>query len=193
MCHCFPQRYAYRWLLTDFGFSTNVESGRLGFSDAKRGTPGYRAPELAVVKYDENGKEKSAEYTKSADIWAVGCIIMQLAITKKSNAFTDGGDWAVVNFANGGGSLPQIVETDNPSLLRQSFCPEKGCMRPFWKQLNLIIHKCLSLNPEDRITAMDLKSWFEKMKTCLIMDASEEEKGEWLHALSKNPVKSAAT
>lgn len=178
-CHCVPQKYTKRWVLTDFGLSTCIGSGRVGISIEKRGTPGYRAPELADIKYDTNGKEKAAEYTRGADIWAVGCIIIEIATTKKSTAFGRG-DWAVVNFARGAGDLPQIMENDNPLLVRETFCPQKKCRLAVWKQLNSIIQRCLTPKPENRITAMELKARFEKMKYFLIMDANEEEKNRWL-------------
>jgi serine/threonine protein kinase len=179
-CHCVPQNYTKRWLLTDFGFSTNIESGRIGFSNVRRGTPGYRAPELADVTFDKDGKEKPAEYTRNADIWAIGCIIMQVATCRKSTAFGAGGDLEVVNFARGHIGLPQICDVDNPLLKRETFCPETSSILPFWRQLNSVVQRCLTPQPVDRITSMDLKAYFEKMKLYLIIDASEDERKHWL-------------
>jgi serine/threonine protein kinase len=61
------------WKITDFGFTTVDRSGEAIHTVHCRGTVGYRAPEL--LKDDSN-------YTKSVDIWAIGCILYEVATRK---------------------------------------------------------------------------------------------------------------
>ena len=73
------------WKIADFGFT--LEGGSKTSPTAfSRGTSGYRAPELL--------KDELAGYTKKVDIWAVGCIFLQVATGRK--AFT--GDYDVSSF-----------------------------------------------------------------------------------------------
>lgn len=61
------------WKITDFGFTTGDRSGEAIHTVHCRGTVGYRAPEL--LKDDSN-------YTKSVDIWAIGCILYEVVTQK---------------------------------------------------------------------------------------------------------------
>ena len=58
------------WKLADFGLSVDGLSNTTKYS---RGTPGYRAPELLAME------EEPAWYTNKVDIWAMGCILYELA------------------------------------------------------------------------------------------------------------------
>ena len=60
------------WKLADFGLSTEGSSQNLP-TKYSNGTPGYRAPELM----DSNGNP--AMYNNKVDIWAMGCILHELA------------------------------------------------------------------------------------------------------------------
>jgi len=56
------------------------------YTEAQKGTPSYRAPELL----------KEGIFDDSVDIWALGCIFYELAC--KRRAFSD--DWTVLEYAN---------------------------------------------------------------------------------------------
>jgi serine/threonine protein kinase len=154
-------------LLTDFGFSTSLGSGRVGISHGKRGTPGYRAPELLEAKYDENGNEEGAEYTSRADIWAIGCILYEIATMKTMRTFGANGDWGVMNYAKGGEPLPQLKKEDNEFLGVETFCSSTSSSRPLTEQFNCLISRCLDPDPTGRPNTMELKASFEQIKLYL--------------------------
>src|SRR5271170_5478965 len=74
------------WKITDFGLTSEGTSKRCNTTRYSRGTSGYRAPELL---------KEEASYNNKVDIWAVGCILYELAYRKK--AFTS--DFHVLSFA----------------------------------------------------------------------------------------------
>jgi serine/threonine protein kinase len=164
-CHWFPQNYAKRWLLTDFGFSTVIEER--GFSHGRRGTPGYRAPELLEEKYDDQGNPLPAEFSRKSDIWALGCILYRIA--SKDQAFRN--DDKVKSYVWGSkeSPLPQIDELTDASYDRVIYCSKKRRPLPFREHLNLIIESCLAKQPSDRPTAMQLKVRFEELKARLMI------------------------
>jgi Protein kinase domain/Ankyrin repeats (3 copies) len=84
--------------LADFGFSSDAHSRSLQTSASSKGTSGYRAPELL---------EDTGHYNAKVDIWALGCILYELASNKK--AFPN--DWAVFQ-ATTSGSIPNIELDD---------------------------------------------------------------------------------
>jgi len=86
------------WKLADFGFSSDAHSKSFVSSASSKGTSGYRAPELL---------EDSGYYNAKVDIWALGCILYELATNKK--AFPN--DYAVFQ-AKVSGSIPDI-DLDN--------------------------------------------------------------------------------
>lgn len=73
------------WKIADFGCTVEGTSSRPRSTSLARGTASYRAPELLT---------ETAMYTNKLDIWAVGCILYELATGQA--AFT--GDWEVRNF-----------------------------------------------------------------------------------------------
>jgi serine/threonine protein kinase len=75
------------WKLTDFGISGEGTSQRGVRTVFSRGTASYRAPELL---------RKESTFTNKVDIWALGCVLHDLAYGKVM--FSD--DWAVVQFAH---------------------------------------------------------------------------------------------
>jgi serine/threonine protein kinase len=162
-CHCNPQKYCKKWLLTDFGFTTIVPSGQVGLSQARRGTPGYLGPEFVT---DYSLGDKPAEYTTSADIWAIGCIIFELATAKKRRAFGYD-DWPLHKYSNGLSLVPQLANVDNPSLETHVFDPASNARLPLLQQLNTILKSCFDLDPAKRINVLELKARFEHIKVYL--------------------------
>lgn len=90
----------YRWKIADFGLSAEGTSQRAQTTHYARGTPSYRAPETV----------KDEKYTNKVDIWAMGCILYELAFRKK--AFNS--DMAVLSyhFSKTGPEIPLEMALD---------------------------------------------------------------------------------
>jgi serine/threonine protein kinase len=65
------------WKIADFGLTVEGTSKRAITTVYSRGTEGYRAPELLL----DNPK-----FSSKVDIWALGCILYELASGKKAFA-----------------------------------------------------------------------------------------------------------
>jgi tetratricopeptide (TPR) repeat protein len=74
------------WKIADFGLTAKATSRLAITTLLSRGTAGYRAPELL----------KHSKFTNKVDIWALGCIIYELAMGRR--AFSD--DFAVQSYSN---------------------------------------------------------------------------------------------
>jgi len=86
-------RWDNRWKLTDFGISAQATSRRAHTTVYSKGTSSYRAPELLA---------EHAAFTNKVDIWALGCILHELATGR--HAFHE--DWAVREYFHNDGDLP---------------------------------------------------------------------------------------
>jgi serine/threonine protein kinase len=86
------------WKLADFGFTSEATSATIHTSIEAKGTPGYRAPELLG----------SSEYNNKADIWALGCILYELAVGQR--AFYD--DFATFIYKTSGKTLAIVFGED---------------------------------------------------------------------------------
>jgi serine/threonine protein kinase len=75
------------WKIADFGISAEGTARRAQTTVWARGTSSYRAAELV--------KDEKLTYTNKVDIWAMACILYEVAFQKK--AF--GGDMAVLSYA----------------------------------------------------------------------------------------------
>ena len=146
------------WKLADFGLSTEGSSQNLP-TKYSNGTPGYRAPELM----DSEGN--SAMYNNKVDIWAVGCILYELATG--SRAFKT--DHAVILYSlsheNKEVGLPNTFDSDSIKIIRKyigdmlridpsdrpsaSFLSEE-----FNRQLQLAQHSVLLSTAADSVTPM---------------------------------------
>lgn len=159
-----------RWLLTDFGFSTIVESEGVAFSCQRRGTDTYRAPELAEFTYDTSGNSRPGIVSKESDIWAVGCILFQVATTNNSRAFQS--DHHAIGFRKGweGYEIPQLNELHNVNLGQGIACPELGSCEsmPLWMHLNFILFKCFAREPRDRASAYELMEYFQGWRRVIL-------------------------
>jgi len=89
--------YSKGWKIADFGFSSEGSSRNVNVSEALRGTPSYRAPELL----------RDNVYTTKVDIWAVGCILYEIVTQQK--AFEN--DWRVAQCYAESKSLLKIPPT----------------------------------------------------------------------------------
>ena len=107
-----------RLLLTDFGFSVVVQSGKYNLSKYGRGTTSYRAPELQERHYDENHISSGVCFFKKSDIWSIGCILYAIASTCMGPAFPS--DSVAYWYSHGETGAPQLNESTNPNLARQS-------------------------------------------------------------------------
>lgn len=90
------------WKIADFGCTVEGTSSRARSTSLARGTASYRAPELLT---------EVAMYTNKLDIWAIGCILYELATGKIAFA----GDWDVRNYVVNHANL------EVPSSLPQQF------------------------------------------------------------------------
>ena len=106
------------WKLADFGFSSDAHSKTFVASSSSKGTSGYRAPELL---------EDTGHYNAKVDIWALGCILYELATNKK--AFPN--DWAVFQ-ARTSGSMPDI---DLDEAAANTSDRDKLFVTQFWQKL----------------------------------------------------------
>jgi serine/threonine protein kinase len=79
ICVVLFSKMARKWKISDFGFSSEGSSTSLQTSNTRRGTNGYRAPEL-ISKY---------EISQQGDIWALGCILYEL-VTGNQRFQSDG-------------------------------------------------------------------------------------------------------
>ena len=73
-CDCHPDHQHRRWLITDFGFAMIFESGTIVVSHSRRGSIGYRAPELTKRTGDVHGFPVPGYVSRKSDIWAIGVI-----------------------------------------------------------------------------------------------------------------------
>jgi serine/threonine protein kinase len=150
-----------RWLLTDFGCSGIFGDNSQALSRERRGTDAYRAPELADVTYDASGNSRPGLFSKESDIWALGCILYQVATTNNCRAFQN--DYCAIAYKKGWDEfpLPQVRELDNKHLKQEVVFPES---LPLWKQINIIVELCFRRDPKERATALELKEQFLRLR-----------------------------
>lgn len=91
------------WKLTDFGITAAATSKQAQTTRYSRGTTSYRAPELL---------QESPTYTNKVDIWALGCILVELAYGTR--LFAE--DWYVLQFVSNN-SLPPLPTLPWPSVM----------------------------------------------------------------------------
>jgi len=133
-CVCHPEHFERSFLLTDFGFAKPCLEDK-GVSSAKYGSNCYRSPELM----------KENQYSEKSDIWAFGCVVMEVASSGKEIAFTD--DYLARKYNEGakGFDLPQLKREDNTAL-------DESSIRYF----NSLVKSCLQRDPKLRPSAKEL-------------------------------------
>src|SRR5579859_2961729 len=92
------------WKLTDFGISTEATSEKGVLTSFSRGTTCYRAPELLF---------EESSFTNKVDIWALGCILHELATGKM--LFSS--DWATQRYYHSEVELECVEMRDWPGFL----------------------------------------------------------------------------
>ena len=145
-------------MLTDFGFSTILESKSLVQSRRGRGTEAYRAPEL--IEDGNDGHFSFGKVSKYSDIWALGCILFKLATTGKKNAFTS--DYAAIAYKqqNEKYGLPQLDSINCEFSVSTSF----SNARTFRDEINSILKNCFAREPKERPTSKKLLGDFFLLK-----------------------------
>lgn len=147
-CKCHTSLTVPRFLLSDFGF-TKFVTGH-GFSSGRYGANGYRAPELIKLN----------KFSDKTDIWAFGCVLMEVVSTGRCFAFRD--DIIALYYSDGveGYSLPKLERADNPEL-------DQVLLNGF----NSMLALCLNPNADERPSAeklyqivMQLEMMDEKVK-----------------------------
>nr|CDP96326.1 BMA-MTK-1, isoform a [Brugia malayi] len=72
--------------LGDFGSSVRLKDGTTACGEVAEwvGTPAYMAPEVQTLggRTEMNGKEELVGYGRAADIWSVGCVVLQMCTGK---------------------------------------------------------------------------------------------------------------
>ena len=124
------------WKIADFGISAEGTARRAQTTVWARGTSSYRAAELV--------KDENLTYTNKVDIWAMACILYEVAFQKK--AFK--GDMAVLSYAlsKEPPELPSRVELESTG----SSLDVETTSR---EALKNIIYAMWNLKPLDRPTA----------------------------------------
>ena len=107
----------------DFGISKMMATGQ-GGAHTVLGTPYYISPEMCEGK----------EYDEKSDIWALGCIIYEMAALQKTFE---------------GSNLPALVN----KIMKGQFAPIRGNYSPLFKQL---VRDLLQREPEFRPSASEI-------------------------------------
>ena len=125
------------WKLADFGITSDGTARRCRRTTGGRGTPGYRAPELV--------SDANAVYNNKVDIWAMGCILHELAMGTK--LFSS--DWGVIQH--------QLAGKDLEINLDEVFGEECG------GEIKRNIILMLQLDPQSRPSATGLFETFSRL------------------------------
>ena len=138
-------------------------SGLPGHSTKVRGTVGFVAPELLKEEYDSDGTFIGGSFTQASDIFSVGCILYTVAATGRKTAFPNNN--ALHGCLTGETPLPQLEQTDNPSL-EQLVDPDSD-PTPLRTRLNHLLEKVLSKAPKERPDAAWLLAEFQKLQSII--------------------------
>ena len=137
-CSCaHPQIYC-RFLLGDFGFSKPCHGfGNEITTTQRHGTQCYRAPELVR-------RETKGTFSQKTDMWAFGCVLLNVASTGRKSAFR----WdeeALVYEGNPDQLFPALQQWENPLLTEEQL-----------SQINRVVRRCLEPVAQLRPEAADI-------------------------------------
>lgn len=141
------------WKIADFGF-TSAGSSTLAQSIGGRGSVGYRAPELLSV----------GEFSRSSDIWALGCILYEMCMRRK--AFRS--DWETSRFADSNTetsiSIP-VTRDPDPNCDRCSRVFQEFMQQEALEDLNQTLKSMFDIDSKKRPSAKTLKSKWESWES----------------------------
>jgi len=95
----------------------------------------------------------TGHYSEKTDIWAFGCVLLEVARTGKREAFKYDEDAVEYAKTQSNDLLPQLLGAENPSLSETQV-----------EWFNQIIEQCLKPTPEERYTSEELYQMFTGWK-----------------------------
>jgi len=125
------------WKIADFGLACEGTESRSNYTQFGHGTPGYRPPELVNV-------DAGATYTNKVDVWAMGCILFELATGAKPFVT----DFAVLEYSKGG----TAIETRCHATIPQQMA----------KKISDTLREILEIKPSDRPKSAALVRLFDE-------------------------------
>ncbi|VIO98406.1 Uncharacterized protein BM_BM6488 [Brugia malayi] len=143
--------------LGDFGSSVRLKDGTTACGEVAEwvGTPAYMAPEVQTLggRTEMNGKEELVGYGRAADIWSVGCVVLQMCTGKPP--WHECEQVLQVVFRVGSGMRPTIPQSLQADLTCYSF-----------------LDLCFQVEPSKRATAEQLrKDPFADINVCESCDS----------------------
>ena len=136
-CECTHLKSECRFALADFGSTKPGE----GSSTGRFGTACYRDPELI----------NKGHYSEKTDIWAFGCVLLEVARTGRGYAFKYDEEALEYAKTQSRDLLPQLLGSENPSLTETQV-----------EWFNQVVEQCLKPIPEKRYTSEDLYQMFTR-------------------------------
>ncbi|VBB31573.1 unnamed protein product [Acanthocheilonema viteae] len=138
--------------LGDFGSSVRLKDGTTACGEVAEwiGTPAYMAPEVQTLggRTEVNGKEELIGYGRAADIWSVGCVVLQMCTGKPP--WHECEQVLQVVFRVGSGMRPTIPQSVQADSTCYSF-----------------LDQCFQIEPSKRATAEQLrKDPFADINVC---------------------------
>ncbi|KAM3717480.1 Mitogen-activated protein kinase kinase kinase [Dirofilaria immitis] len=128
--------------LGDFGSSVRLKDGTTACGEVAEwvGTPAYMAPEVQTLggRTEINGREELFGYGRAADIWSVGCVVLQMCTGKPP--WHECEQVLQVVFRVGSGMRPTIPQSVQADLTCYSF-----------------LDLCFQVEPSKRATAEQLR------------------------------------
>uniref|UniRef100_A0A915PXE2 Protein kinase domain-containing protein n=1 Tax=Setaria digitata TaxID=48799 RepID=A0A915PXE2_9BILA len=128
--------------LGDFGSSVRLKNGTTACGEVAEwvGTPAYMAPEVQTLggRTEVNGREELVGYGRAADIWSVGCVVLEMCTGKPP--WHECEQVLQVVFRVGSGMKPTIPQSVQANLTCYSF-----------------LDRCFQIEPGKRATAEQLR------------------------------------
>lgn len=123
------------WQIGDFGLTVAGTSAHPITTKEAKGTNCYRAPELL---------REDSKYNNKVDIWAIGCIVYELATQQMAfrNDFDTREAASLSEFKT---ILPEAVIDESPRRL-----------------ISRLVNTCLNVEPKERPTAKTICSWLRE-------------------------------
>jgi serine/threonine protein kinase len=138
------------WKIADFGMTMEGSSVRPTITTYRRGTDGYRAPEIL---------NQRPEFTQNVDLWAVGCILYE--VVTRENLFRTDND--IINYC----ATRDLEMPIFPFSKKSNF------------YLLEIIRKLISINPQRRGSAKSLADWSARFPIKGQSEDSDEVSAAW--------------